>query len=44
MADGRIYEGEWKDNIRQGIGVFRWTGGDIYIGQFVNDRKEGLGK
>ena len=40
--DGK-YEGELKDGKKEGYGKFIWTNGEYYIGQWVNDEREGKG-
>ena len=40
-----VYEGEFQNGIRHGRGVFRYyETGDVYIGQWANDNKNGKGK
>ena len=43
-ADGREYEGDWKDNKMHGQGEFTWPDGKKYIGDYRKDKKEGNGK
>lgn len=38
----RYYEGEWKNNCINGFGIFI-DSGKIYLGNFVNDKKNGHG-
>ena len=35
--NGEIYEGEFKNNLKEGIGTYRWEDGAIYIGNFKNN-------
>lgn len=35
------YEGEWKDGLRQGQGVFYYANGAQYIGEWQKNLKEG---
>ena len=42
--DGRIYEGEWKDDKANGKGKFSWHDGDIYEGEWKDDKANGKGK
>lgn len=42
-ADGNMYEGEWKDDCKEGKGVFVSTNGDKYEGDWVNNEKSGKG-
>jgi len=37
------YEGEWKDNKKNGVGRIWWSNGDRYLGDWANDSKEGFG-
>ena len=41
--DGRLYEGEWKNNKREGKGIEKYPDGAIYEGEFKTDLKEGKG-
>lgn len=38
-ANGDEYEGEWKDNKREGKGKIKFKQGDKFIGIFKNDSK-----
>ena len=42
-VDGADYEGEWRNGILQGDGVFNHPNGDIYRGSFHADRANGYG-
>ena len=37
------YVGQWKNDKREGHGVFTYEDGEIYDGQWLNDGKHGLG-
>jgi serine/threonine protein kinase len=37
------YEGEFKDSLRHGRGIFKYTRGDLYRGEWVSDRRHGSG-
>ncbi len=37
------YRGEWKDGQRHGQGVFSWSNGDKYVGEYKNDLRNGQG-
>ena len=39
-----VYEGEIRDNKRNGQGRYAWNDGNSYDGQWADDRKEGRGK
>ena len=38
-----IYEGEFKDDKREGKGVYIWKDGEKYEGEWKNDKREGKG-
>ena len=42
-ANGDIYEGEWKNDLREGRGVLKFSNGDFYEGEWKNDLREGRG-
>ena len=42
-ADGKAYNGQWKNNMMDGKGTFTWPDGRRYEGQFAEDRKHGTG-
>lgn len=37
------YEGEWKDNCRNGLGVMTFYDGSYYIGEWDHDQYHGIG-
>ena len=39
-----IYEGQLKNDIYHGYGRFIYSNGNYYEGQWVNGKKQGLGK
>lgn len=41
---GDTYDGEWKDGVRNGYGIYTWNGGAKYEGDYVNGVREGTGK
>ena len=41
--DGAKYEGEWRNNMAEGDGVFYHANGDVYTGRFFKDRANGYG-
>ena len=42
--EGEMYEGEFKNNVKDGIGLYRWADGTTYMGQFQKGKITGLGK
>ena len=38
------YKGEWKDGAFHGQGILKEAWGDIYVGGFVMNKAEGLGR
>ena len=40
---GKIYIGEWKNDLRNGKGVETWKDGERFVGNFKNDKREGYG-
>ena len=43
-VSGKIYEGEFVENVREGFGVQIYPNGNLYIGQFSNNKKHGKGQ
>ena len=41
--NGDTYDGEWKDNLEDGKGVYTFKNGTVYDGDFVEGKKEGKG-
>ena len=39
-----MYEGEWKENMREGYGIYHFKNGRIYKGQFKNNNIDGYGE
>lgn len=37
MVEGKLYEGDWKMNMREGKGREVWSDGKIYEGDFKKD-------
>ena len=33
----------FKNNIKEGMGTFKTVFGDVYTGEYINDKKEGKG-
>ena len=42
-ADGRVYEGLWREDQKHGMGEQRWTHGHVYSGMWSRDVREGSG-
>lgn len=38
-----VYEGEWHNNMRHGMGFERYADGSVYFGKFKKDRPHGKG-
>jgi len=43
-AGGNVFEGNYKNNLRNSYGKFTWLNGDVYEGNFKNDYQNGYGK
>merc|ERR1712061_137783 len=41
--DGRVYEGEYKEDKKDGHGVFKWLDGSHYAGQWRDGKQHGMG-
>ena len=41
--DGKLFEGEWKNNKREGKGSLKYENGNVYEGEWKNDKREGKG-
>ena len=41
--DGRVYDGEFKNDKREGMGEHKWPDGRIYKGNWVNGSQDGEG-
>ena len=39
-----MYEGMWKNGKMEGEGIFTWSNGKRYEGNYVNNQKNGFGK
>ena len=44
MKNGGIYEGEWKNGMRDGKGKYVWPDRSYYEGDWVEDKACGKGK
>jgi len=38
---GRVYEGEWLNDLRHGRGYERYENGNVYLGQFETGKAHG---
>ena len=43
ILNEEIYDGDWKNNLREGKGIMKYNNGDIYNGEWINDKIEGKG-
>jgi len=43
FSNGDIYEGEWKNQYREGEGIITFANGEFYSGDFVKGKFEGFG-
>ena len=41
--DNRLYEGEWKNDLREGRGYEKYGNGNIYVGMFSKGKANGKG-
>jgi hypothetical protein len=41
--NGDMYEGEWRDEMREGFGVQRYSKGDVFEGEWLMDKMHGKG-
>ena len=44
FADGERYEGQWKNNMKHGQGIFTFADGNVYEGEYKHGRREGQGR
>ena len=44
LSRGILFEGQFKNNKREGVGIQIWPDGQKYIGAWKNDKKMGKGK
>ena len=42
-ADGRRYEGDFKNGKKDGEGTFEWPNGNKYVGSWRNGKQHGIG-
>ena len=43
MYKRQVYDGDWKDNQRDGRGTYKWNVGDSYEGEWKNNQFNGQG-
>jgi len=43
-SHGAVYDGDWKDDIKNGEGKSTYPDGIVYEGDFKDDKKNGMGK
>jgi hypothetical protein len=43
-ADGKMYEGEYRDDKKEGQGTFTWADGRKYIGGWKDGKQHGIGE
>lgn len=44
FSNGEFYEGNFKQNNRNGVGIHYYKNGDSYDGEWSNDRRIGRGR
>lgn len=44
LPSGAVYEGEWRNELREGFGRQEWPDGSRYEGNWLNDKANGFGK
>ena len=42
--NGNVYDGQWKEDRREGTGTQRDMDGSVYAGQWLSNKKHGKGK
>jgi len=42
MMDGGFYKGDWKDNKRNGYGIFTTEAGETQEGSWVDNKKQDM--
>lgn len=43
LENGAVFKGEWKNGMRDGIGIQQWPDGSKYEGEWVEDKANGKG-
>lgn len=44
FSDYSEYEGDFKDNLMQGGGIYKWQDGRVYEGEWKENKMDGVGK
>merc|ERR1711894_301578 len=44
MDTASIYEGDWKEGIKEGSGKFTYANGDVFTGPYVGGNRHGSGQ
>ena len=44
IYDEKIYNGEWKNNLRNGSGILTFLNNDIFVGNWLDNEENGIGK
>ena len=39
-----IYEGDYINDMKEGVGEFTWISGNIYKGEYKSDERDGYGE
>ena len=41
--NGRSYEGEFENDVKNGKGTYQWADGQVYTGEWLNGKQHGQG-
>ncbi len=44
LKRGDVYEGEWRNGLKHGLGTYYWSFGQKYVGQWKSDKADGYGR
>lgn len=44
MANKNVYDGEFQEGKKSGMGTFKWTDGRSYTGMWKENKRHGYGK
>ena len=39
--DGNSYDGDWVEGKKEGFGTYRWANGQVYVGEYKNNKQHG---